>query len=72
MAKRQPFFPDKTVTLQVNDVVLAYLEDLAKTGLYGNTHDQVAEIVLRLGLRQLIDSGALKLKEQTIPRIEGE
>jgi hypothetical protein len=68
MAKRERLFPDKTVTIQANDLVLEYLEDLAKTGLYGNTHEQVAEIVFRQGLQRLIESGALKVKDRPFPK----
>jgi hypothetical protein len=71
MAKRERIFPDRSITLQVNDVVLEYLEDLAKTGVYGNTYPQAAEIVLRHGLQQLIATGALKVKSATIPK-DGE
>jgi hypothetical protein len=63
MAKRPPIFPNREVTVTVNDGVIGYLEDLARTGLYGNTHDEVATIVLRVGLKHLIDAGALKPKE---------
>jgi hypothetical protein len=64
MAKRDRFYPDRSITLEVNDTLLEYLEDLAKTGLYGNTYPQAAEIVMRHGLRQLIDAGVLKIKER--------
>lgn len=66
MAKRDKFHVDKPLTLQVNDVVLEYLEDLAKTGLYGNTHQQAAEIVLRHGLKQLIGDGVLTIKDRPL------
>jgi hypothetical protein len=62
MAKREALFTKRDITIEVNDAVMEYLEDLAKSGLYGNTHAHVAEIVLSLGLKQLIDSGALTLK----------
>lgn len=68
MAKRERFFPDKTITVQVNELELEYLEDLAKTGLYGNTYAEAAEIVFRHGLNQLIGSGALKIKDRPLPK----
>jgi hypothetical protein len=71
MAKVQRFFDDRDVTLKVNDTIYEYLEDLGKTGLYGNTHGQAAEIVLRIGLKQLIDSGQLKPKEHQLAREAG-
>jgi hypothetical protein len=71
MARRDRIFTDKPITLQVNDLVLEYLEDLAKTGIYGNTYPEAAEIVLRHGIRQLIDSGTLKVKDRPLPK-EGE
>jgi hypothetical protein len=70
MAKRERFFPDKQVTIQVNEVVLEYLEDLAKTGVYGNTYPEAAEAVFRHGLKNLIESGILKSKER--PFKDGE
>lgn len=71
MAKRKQLFPDKDLTLEVNDVVLEYLEDLAQTGLYGNSHEEAANIILRRGLTDLVESGKLQLKKQTFPRDEG-
>lgn len=68
MAKRDRFFPDKPITLQVNERVLEYLEDLAKTGLYGNTYPAAAETVLRHGLKYLIETGALKAKDHPLPK----
>jgi len=71
MAKRDKFFQDRTITVEVNDLVLEYLEDLAKTGLYGNTYPQAAEMVLRHGLKSLIDSGIIKIKDRPLPK-EGD
>lgn len=71
MAKRKPLFADRDLTLRVNDLVLSYLEDLAQTGLYGNSHDDAADIVFRYGLSQLIETGKLQSKKQTFPRDEG-
>lgn len=68
MAKRERFYADKPLTIQVNDVVLEYLEDLAKTGIYGNTYQQAAEIVFRHGLRSLIEAGTVKPKDRPLPR----
>lgn len=71
MAKRERFFPDKPITIQVNDIGLEYLEDLAKTGLFGNTCPESAEMVFRYGLQRLIDEGKLKVKDRPLPK-DGE
>lgn len=70
MAKRDRFFKDTPVTIQVNDRVLEYLEDLAKTGLYGNTYPEAAKIVFSHGLKSLIETGAVTLKQHALPREE--
>lgn len=72
MAKRDRFFPDKSITLKVNERLLEYLEDLGKTGLFGNTYGEAAEIVFRQGLENLIKAGSLKLKEHPLPKDEEE
>jgi hypothetical protein len=60
MARRERFFKDKDLKLVVNDRVLEYLEELAKSGLYGNTHAEAAELLLRQGINQLIEAGKLE------------
>jgi hypothetical protein len=68
MAKRERFFQDKPITIQVNDIALEYLEDLGKTGLFGNTYQASAEMVFRHGLQQLIEAGKLKIKDRPLPK----
>lgn len=68
MAKRERFFQDKPLTITVNDVALEYLEDLAKTGLYGNAYPEAAEMVFRHGLRSLIETGVLKVKDHPLEK----
>lgn len=70
MAKRDKLFTDRAITIQVNDLQVEYLEDLAKTGLYGNNHQAAAEIVFRHGLGQLIETGKLKVKEHPFQKDE--
>jgi len=70
MAKRDRFYADKTLTITVNDVSLEYLEDLGRTGLYGNTYNESAALVFQYGLNKLIESGTLKIKDKQFPRDE--
>jgi hypothetical protein len=70
MAKRERLFTNRSVTIEINDVALEYLEDLGKTGLYGNTYEQAAEIVFRVGLKHLIDSEVLKVKDRPLQKEE--
>lgn len=68
MAKRERLFDDKDVTVSVNERVLEYLEDLTRTGLYGNTYAEALKIVFAIGLKNLIDAGSLKAKDAALPR----
>ena len=68
MGKRKALFEEEQLTLFVNGPVLSYLEDLARTGLYGNDHGQIAVVVLRHGFQHLIETGVLKPREWALPR----
>ena len=51
----------ETVLLQLstNPMVIMYLNDLVKSGLYGKNTHEAAEQLVRIAIRDLIDSGKL-------------
>lgn len=55
MPKRKPIHEPRDMTLKVNDAILDRLEALsrASNGFRGNTHEDVAMIALRAGIRWL-------------------
>ena len=50
----------KPVSFKPNVVLLEYLDDLIRTGLYGSTHTHAVEALLRERLKQLIDDSVLE------------
>lgn len=68
MAKQERLFDDKAVTVTVNERVLEYFDELARSGLYGNDYGSVAAVMIRLGISQLIESGAIKKIDRTLPK----
>jgi hypothetical protein len=50
----------KPVSFKPNYVLLEYLDELIRTGLYGSTHTQAVEELLRQRIGQLIAEGELK------------
>lgn len=68
MANRERFYDDESITIKVNQRVLGYLEDLAKTGLYGNAYPQTAEVALRVGLKQLLADEGIKVESHPLPK----
>lgn len=68
MAKRDRFFEDESITIKVNERVLEYLEELAKTGLYGNGYSQTAEMALRHGLKELLAAESIKVESRPLPK----
>ncbi len=55
----------KTVPLQLstNPIVVSYLDELVKTGLYGKNVHETAEQLIRNSIRQMIESEKLVEKK---------
>ena len=55
----------ETIPLQLstNPMVVSYLNDLVKSGLYGKNIHEAAEQLVRIAIRDLIDSGKLIQKK---------
>jgi hypothetical protein len=52
----RPKIPDKTrIVIAGNAQIAAYLDDLAKTGLYGATRAEVAKTLITESIKRLID-----------------
>ena len=49
----------KPVALQLNYVLREYLDDLIRSGLYGNAHTSAAEQLIRERIETLIRDGRL-------------
>ena len=50
---------DKPVSLVLNVVLLEYLDDLVRTGLYGNSYTAAVEALVRERVQQLIDDSTI-------------
>ena len=50
---------EKPVSLNLNVVLLKYLDDLIRTGLYGNGYTHAVEMLVRERIQQLIDNSTI-------------
>jgi pyruvate/oxaloacetate carboxyltransferase len=62
MARTQNTVPTEKLHLSTTPQVLAALDGLVKTGMFGKTRTEVAEELMRLKLRDLVTQGWLDAK----------
>lgn len=60
MGRKGNLVPSEPLPLTSNAIVISYLEDLVRTGLYGATVTAAAEEIIRAEIKRLIDAGKLK------------
>ena len=52
------------IVIETQNIILEYLDDLVKTGLYGGTRGEIAEYLIRLELQRLVKEGFIKLRRK--------
>jgi hypothetical protein len=60
MARPKNILETKTITLTLNDILIADLTQAVKTGLFGNSNAEAAERLIAQSLRVLIKEGVVE------------